>query len=121
MKFAKFALVAISIMALVMCSSAWYNETDSFNAKVYSVSVQQKVSGNKESFSTDYVYMVSTDKGTFSITPQGIFASESFGSLMNGHTYHLFTRGYKIPMLGIYPYIISATPIEKYNYYEKPY
>lgn len=117
MKFAKFVFMAITIMAFVMCSSAWYKETAAYDAKVYSVTSQQHISGDKESFSTSYTYLVSTDKGTFSITPKGLFASNCFGSLSNGHTYHILTRGYSIPFLGIYPYIISATPID----YEKPY
>lgn len=74
--------------------------TKSFNAKVYSVNVQQHTHGNKDGFYTSYSYIVSTSRGTYSISPDGIFASRAFGALEKDSTYHFFTRVWRFRLLG---------------------
>lgn len=49
-----------------------------------------------------------TSRGTYEISPDGLFHSNSFGTLEVDSTYHFFTRGVSIPIIGIYPYIIEA-------------
>lgn len=99
-------VVALIIFGLV----ANYKTTKSFDAKVYSINVQQRTYGDKEGFHTSYFYLVGTSRGTYSISPDGIFASKSFGTLEKDSTYHFFTRGVAIPLIGVYPYIITAIP-----------
>lgn len=77
----KFMLVFAFIAIMALGLYADYETTNSFDAKVYSVNVQQKTHGDKDGFYTSYSYIVSTSKGTYSISPDGIFASSAFGSL----------------------------------------
>lgn len=108
----KFTFTVICISILLFGAVANYKTTKSFDAKVYSVSVQQNTYGDKDGFSTSYSYIVGTSRGTYSISPDGIFASKSFGTLEKDSTYHFFTRGVSIPLIGVYPYIITAYPTE---------
>ena len=110
MKQYKFTLSVLVISIIIFGAMANYKTTKSFDAKVYSVNVQQKSHGDKDGFSTSYSYIVGTSRGTYSISPDGIFASKSFGTLEKDSTYHFFTRGVSIPLIGIYPYIITAYP-----------
>ena len=111
----KFTLTVIAVTILIFGAVANYKTTKSFDAKVYSVNVQQKTHGDKDGFSTSYSYIVGTSRGTFSISPDGIFASKCFGTLEKDSTYHFFTRGISIPLIGVYPNIINATPIAEWN------
>lgn len=92
-----------------------YSHEENIVATVQHVTEQQHVSGstgeNGGSVSTYYNYMVSTDKGVLEIKPSGIYASNSFGTLKEGQRYQFRIRGYSVPLIGIYPHIISATPI----------
>ena len=115
----KFSLTIIAIAVILFGAVANYKTTKSFEAKVYSINVQQNTHGDKDGFSTSYSYIVGTSRGTFSISPDGIFASNSFGTLEKDSTYHFFTRGISIPLIGVYPYIINATPIVEWNKYSK--
>ena len=105
------AIAVFGIFAVV--GYTWYNETNSFDAKVYSVNVQQHTQGDKDGFSTSYSYIVGTSRGTYSISPSGIFASSDFGTLEKDSTYHFFTRGYSVPLIGVYPHIIKARPVRQ--------
>ena len=82
------------------------------NILVNSITVQQEVSGNGNNdnniISTTYKYLVNTDKGTYSITPKGLYHSSYFGTLEENKNYSITTRGYSIPLIGMYPYIIEA-------------
>jgi hypothetical protein len=109
----KFTFTVICISIFLFGVVANYKTTKSFDAKVYSVNVQQKTHGDKDGFSTSYSYIVGTSRGTYSISPNGIFASKSFGALEKDSTYHFFTRGVSIPLIGVYPYIITAYPKEQ--------
>ena len=106
------AIFVIAVACLIKCS---YDHTESFDAKVYSVNVQQNTHGDKDGFSTSYSYIVGTSKGTYSISPGGFFSSSDFGTLEKDSTYHFFTRGYSLPLIGVYPYIIEATPVSEWN------
>lgn len=101
------------VVIIAVVGYSWYNETNSFDAIVYSVNVQQHTQGDKEGFRTSYSYIVGTSRGTYSISPDGIFASSNFGTLQKDSIYHFFTRGYSIPLIGVYPYIINARPIKQ--------
>ena len=109
----KFTFIVICISIFLFGAVANYKTTKSFDAKVYSINVQQNTHGDKDGFSTSYSYIVGTSRGTYSISPDGIFASNSFGTLEKDSTYHFFTRGVSIPLIGVYPYIITAYPIKQ--------
>ena len=86
-----------------------YVEENTVVATVQSITTQQNVSGGGDGgVSTSYTYLVGTDKGTMRIEPSGIMSSTAFGTLKEGKTYRLHTRGYSFPLLGLYPFIIDA-------------
>ena len=57
---------------------------------------------------TTYTYLVTTDDGVFEITNKGLFSSPDFGKIEEGKQYTFKTRGVSFPILGVYPFIISA-------------
>ena len=87
-----------------------YVKENTVVATVQSITTQQNVSGGGEGsgVSTSYTYLVGTDKGTMQIEPSGIMSSTAFGTLKEGKTYRLHTRGYSFPLLGLYPFIVDA-------------
>lgn len=102
--------LAVVVIALLFGGSlaCQYLKEDEAIVQVLSITVQQNVSGNENGVSTFYHYIVGTDKGVMEIRPDGLFGSAQFGSLQEGHTYRIKTRGYSIPLWGIYPHIIEA-------------
>jgi hypothetical protein len=104
---------AVLIISAFILAAVFYNTTDSFDAKVYSVNVQQNMQGSENGFSTSYSYIVGTSRGTYEISPEGLFHSNSFGVLEIDSTYHFFTRGVSIPIIGVYPYIIEARLVKE--------
>lgn len=109
-----FGVVAL-IVLIAMSTVVQYNHSGVYEATVYRVTEQQHVSGssgeNGSDVSTSYRYMVSTDVGVFEIRPDGLFAANCFGSLEEGGRYRFTTRGFSVPLMGMYPYIITATPL----------
>lgn len=85
-----------------------YAHESDITAKVISINTQQNTQGNKEGFNTSYKYLVATDKGTLEISPDGLFASPQFGTLQEGKVYDFHLRGYSIPLIRLYPFIIEA-------------
>lgn len=57
---------------------------------------------------TTYTYLVTTDDGVFEITNKGLFSSPDFGKIEEGKEYTFKTRGVSCPILGVYPFIITA-------------
>lgn len=96
-----FVLLGIGIVAE-------YNHESDITAEVVSVNTQKYIQGNKEGFNTSYKYLVATDKGTLEISPDGLFASPQFGTLQEGKVYDFHLRGYSIPLIRLYPFIIEA-------------
>lgn len=108
-------LIGLFVILLFLFGYAQYTKEDSYTVTVRSITVQQNVSGSKESVTTTYHYIVSTDKGLFEIEPAGIMASPHFGTLKEGKTYNINTRGYTVPIIGLYPYIIEAEIVNDPN------
>lgn len=107
----KMTIIGIIFAAILFgCAWGYYTHETHEIVKVYSVTTQQNQYGSNGSFTTDYDYYVSTDKGVFEISPDGILHSHAFGTIKEGETYEIYCRGYKIAILGIYPHIIDAFP-----------
>lgn len=102
--------VSIAVIAILFIALAvkYYTHETTEVVKVYSITSQQNQYGSNGTITTDYDYYVSTDKGVFEISPDGILHSNVFGSIKEGETYEIQCRGYKIAILGIYPHIINA-------------
>jgi hypothetical protein len=102
-------LVLLVFAALVaVCTTVQYTKENTVTATVQSITTQQNVDGTDGNVSTSYTYLVGTDKGTMQIQPGGIMSSTVFGRLKEGKTYRLHTRGFSIPVIGVYPYIVNA-------------
>lgn len=102
-------LTLIFVLVVGFITYQQYIKEGNVTATVLSVTTQQHVSGGGDSgVSTSYVYLIGTDKGVYEITPDGIFSSTAFGTLKEGKTYRFRTRGYSFPLIGMYPYIITA-------------
>lgn len=105
----KMTIAGIVIAILIFLGAFCYYTHETHEVvKVYSVTTQQNQYGSNGNFTTDYDYYVSTDKGVFEISPDGILHSHAFGSIKEGETYEVICRGYKIAIFGIYPHIIEA-------------
>jgi hypothetical protein len=59
----RFMFIVICISIFLFGAIANYKTTKSFDAKVYSVNVQQETHGDKDGFSTSYSYIVGTSRG----------------------------------------------------------
>lgn len=109
-----FAFILTIIVSFVGVSYIQYDHTEVKTLTIHKVTSQQHTSGDSEhGVHTYYEYLVSTDKGTYEISPSGIYSSSCFGNLEEGHTYKCFIRGYAVPVLGVYPNIIDAKEIEQ--------
>ena len=109
----KITIAGIILIFGLICLGvgANYTHTEETEVLVRSLITQQEIrgSGDKDNtISTTYKYLGNTDKGTYRITPEGLYASECFGSLEENKTYTIITRGYSFPLAGMYPYIIDA-------------
>ena len=110
----KITIAGIILIFGLICLGvgANYTHTEETEILVRSLVTQQEIhgSGDKDNntISTTYKYLVNTDKGTYCITPSGLYHSNCFGNLEENKTYQIKTRGYSFPLVGMYPYIIEA-------------
>lgn len=105
--------IAGLVLLIIISSILEFTHEEEKTVKVLSINTQQCVAGEANGVTTYFIYLVSTDQGVFEITPDGIMASPNFGSLKEGDVYEIKTRGYYIPLIGKYPYIINAKKISK--------
>lgn len=103
----KTILIIIGLMLFIGVPFAMYTHEETHTITVYSINQRMHVYGSDGDTYSSYEYLVSTDKGVFKIDPDGIFHSSMFGKLEVGKTYTVKTRGYSVPLLGIYPNIID--------------
>lgn len=107
-------LVFLCVMGVIfgVCYE-FYNTHSTETVTVVSITTQQRISGDNESFSTNYEYIVSTDCGLYKITPSGVFASQSFGQIQEGKWYTIEAVGFSVPLINVYPFIIRAKGVEE--------
>lgn len=68
----------------------------------------EKVHGDKDGFTTEVYYLVTTDKGAYKVVMDGFNAAPQCAGVKKDSTYNLTTRGLEIPFLGIYQKIIKV-------------
>ncbi len=87
---------------------------DTIDCTVYSVEKIQETKGDPESgVRTETYWLVSTDAGTYSIQPSGIWAfPQAVGMLKVDSTYTIKVEGPHIPFLGTYGRITNVTKHE---------
>lgn len=102
----------IVVLAVVITSfvAASYNHVEEIDhVAVMELKTQQKVSGTDGDITTSYQYLVLTDKGTFQISPQGIYsASHCWGKVKEGDTINIVTRGFQLDYVGCYRFIVNV-------------
>ena len=103
-------LLIVFLLIVGISVAIQYTHEDTVVATVQSITTQQNVIGGGDGggVSTSYTYLIGTDKGTMQIEPSGIMSSTAFGTLKEGKTYRLHTRGYSFPLFGLYPFIVDA-------------
>lgn len=103
-------LLIVFLLIVGISVAIQYTHENTVIATVQSITTQQNIigGGKDDGVITSYTYLVGTDKGTMQIEPSGIMSSTAFGTLKEGKTYRLHTRGYSFPLLGFYPYIVDA-------------
>ena len=110
----KITIIGIILIFGLICLGVFanYTHTEKTEVLIRSLVTQQEIhgSGDKDNntITTTYKYLVNTDKGTYCITPKGLYHSNCFGFLEENKSYTITTRGYSFPLAGMYPYIISA-------------
>ncbi len=118
MKHSSSLIIAITIicLAIIMGAAACQPvERHTSTCKVLSIDKQVKTSGSGESFSTDIYWLVVTDKGSFYLRTDGLWACpQAVGMLKVDSTYSITVDGwFSSTFLGVYPYIVNVNPSRK--------
>lgn len=110
-RFLLFAAVALMFLSCEPVSR------HSIQCKVLSIEKQTEQSGSAKSFSTIIYWLVITDRGTFHITTDGLWACpEAVGCLKPDSTYILTVDGlYQSSFFGVYPYIVKVDNLKAQN------
>ena len=105
-------LIATIILSLILCGCEAV-EKHTEVCKIQSIEKQVETSGDKDSFSTYIYWMVTTDKGTYHVVTEGLWACpEAVGKLKVDSTYRLTVDGwFQSRFLGAYPYIVNVEEI----------
>lgn len=108
-------IIGFILIVIVIASGTianYTNKKEHKNVLVTSLVTQQEIHGggdkDNSNVSTTYRYLVNTNIGTFYISPDGLYHSKCFGNLKENKTYNIVVRGYNVPIVGVYPYIIEA-------------
>ena len=109
----KVICILVFVLLVIISSVLGFTHERTMTATIMTISTQQLTQGNKDGFMTTYRYLVSTDQGTLQISPDGLMASSCFGTLQEGCTYTMYLRGFSVPFIGLYPYIIEAKEIKQ--------
>lgn len=105
-----FSIAIISILIICIASVAYMNFAGAQNidVKVNKLERIERMSTVNKELSTDIYYLLFTDKGTFRISIDGLFASpQIIGELKPDSVYTLKVVGYEAPILGIYKNVLS--------------
>lgn len=103
------ALIAILAPALTGCEPvSRHTEV----CKVLSIQKQVETSGTQSSFSTDIYWLVLTDRGSYHLRTDGLWACpDAVGKLKEDSTYRITVDGwFSSSFWGIYPYIVKVDP-----------
>ena len=95
--------------ALFLCACQRI-EKHTETCKILSIDKQVETSGTKQSISTRIYWLVVTDKGSFHIVTDGLWACpDAVGRLQIDSVYNLTIDGfYQSSFLGVYPYIVQV-------------
>lgn len=104
--------LAVLLFIIIGCVM-FYNTEERFTARVINITEQRNVHGQDGTVSTQYDYIVTTDKGLYKIEPKGIFACPAFGALEKGMEYRFLVRGIRVDIIGVYPFIVEASKIKR--------
>lgn len=104
--------IAIAIFVIALIGCAWFvtfSNQQTLKVRVNKVDKIEKVSGSKESISTQIYYLLYTDKGTFRINIDGILAHpELAGKMEKDSIYEISVCGVDVPFWGVYRNVVDV-------------
>lgn len=105
----KIVRILLFIIALIFCQCQRIDKHE-ITCRVYSIEKQVKTSGSKESFNTDIYWLVTTDRGSYHIVTDGLWACpEAVGQIKADSIYTLTIDGwFESSFWGMYPYIVKV-------------
>lgn len=105
-----YRITVIALLAIFLGTIAYMNlgEPRNVDIKVNKIERIERVTTVNKELSTDIYYLVFSDKGTFRVSIDGLFASPGIiGELKEDSSYTARVMGIDIPVLGIYSNIVS--------------
>lgn len=111
MKKLPLTLLALLALTLTGCEPI---EKHSTICKIRSIDKQVITSGSNKSFSTDIYWLVITDKGSYHLRTDGLWACpDAVGKLKVDSVYNITVDGwFSSSFLGVYPYIVKVEGVE---------
>ena len=104
--------IAIAIFVIAFIGCIWFvtfSNQQTLKVRVNKVDKIEKVSGSKESISTQIYYLLYTDRGTFRINIDGILAHpELAGKLEKDSVYEISVCGVDVPFWGVYRNVVDV-------------
>lgn len=100
-------IFAALVVLLVACERV---EKHTETCKVQSIDKQVETVGNGDGFSTDIYWLVVTDKGSYHLRTNGLWAcADAVGKLKVDSVYNITVDGwFASSFLGVYPYIVEV-------------
>lgn len=96
-------LLALAALVALSYGIGFSNE-HTITVTAYGIEKITNTHGNKDGFSTDVYYLLSTDHGTYRIGIDGIYAHPEYAkSIKSDSVYEITAIGKSIPFMGIYP------------------
>lgn len=97
------SLLALAMLIAFVCWLSFSNE-HTVTVTAYGVEKITSTHGDKDHFTTDVYYLLSTDHGTYRIGIDGVFAHPEYAQRIKpGSVYEITAIGQSIPFMGIYP------------------
>ena len=107
-------VITIAVIFFVIFSVGYgvtkLSNEDAVQCTIISVDKVEATNGSSDGFYTEVYYIVTTDKGSYQIETSGINAHPECLAMKKDSTYIISTRGVYLPILGLYPNIISFKP-----------
>lgn len=109
----KYPIVTCLLIIVVGCclwATFSYNRTNQYEQVIVNDFItKQDIHSTNGNTTTEYRYLVVTNKGVFEISTEGLYSAQHcFGMIKVGDTLNITTRGYKDDFWGFYEHIVDA-------------
>ena len=99
-------IVLLIVCIIAISSMLKFVGEQTMRHTIMSIDKVEKTSGDKDGFTTNVYYIVTTDKGIYHIETSGFNAHPECAGMQKDSTYLLTTRGFNFPFMGMYPSVI---------------